>query len=182
MESILQSARFVLRPIQDNDLEALFGIWSDERVTRYMSAHFTDVEQARQMIGLLNSLPQEGAGERWAIVKKSDGVVIGTCGFHNVDQEHSRAEIGYEIGFEHWGQGVMQEALPMMLAVCFGSYRINRLQAFVDPQNNRSIRCLTSLGFNQEGILREYEFNQGRFQDLSIFSLLQSQWRKQQSS
>ncbi|MGE5380779.1 MAG: GNAT family N-acetyltransferase [Methylocystaceae bacterium] len=171
-----RTPRFLLRQIRPEDLDQLFSYWSDEEVTRYLSLRFYRRDEAAAMIEMLNRLPLEDTGMRWAIVD-DQGQVLGTCGFHKLDHEHRRAEIGYEIGTAYWGHGVIQEVLPAVLEFCFHTLNLNRLEAFVTIGNNRSLRTLKRLGFTDEGILREYEFALGQFQSYHMLSILQREWK-----
>lgn len=172
----LETARFNLRKIEAGDLETLHSYWSDDAVTEYMNVSFKSIEETQQMVDLLNSLPETGEGRRWAIVDKKSGVVMGSCGYHNVKAEHRRAEVGYELGREYWGQGVIQEVMKAVIHHCFEALELNRIEAFVTVGNNRSLKTLERLGFKTEGVLREYEFTQGNFHDQVILALLRSDW------
>ncbi len=141
-----------------------------------MNVAFQSIEESQQMVELLNSLPETGEGMRWAIVENSSGIVMGSCGYHNVKAEHSRAEVGYELGHKFWGMGVMQEVMPVVLNYCFHTKGFNRIEAFVTVGNQRSISTLERLGFKPEGILRDYEFAQGQFQSQVILSILKKDW------
>ena len=172
----LETARLTLREITAGDAAALHTYWSDEDVTEYMVLEpFEKLEDTRQMIVLLAGLFAAGTGGRWAIVRKDDGAVLGTCGFHNLRPEHFRAEMGYEMGREYWGQGLMAEALAAILRYGYEVMGFNRVEAFVNTGNERSVRILEKLGFKLEGTLREYEFAKGRFVDQHCFSLLRGQ-------
>ncbi len=172
----LETTRFTLRKIEAGDLETLHSYWSDDVVTEYMNISFKSIEETQQMVDLLNSLPETGEGRRWAIVDKKSGVVMGSCGYHNVKAEHRRAEVGYELGREYWGQGVIQEVMKAVIHHCFEALELNRLEAFVTVGNNRSLNTLEKLGFKSEGVLREYEFTQGNFHDQVVLALLRSDW------
>jgi len=173
----LETRRFRLRKIEPGDIEILHSYWSDDRVTEYMATSFETLEESQDMVAVLNSLPENAEGMRWAIVDKQSGVVLGSCGYHNVKAEHRRAEVGYEIGWKYWGQGVMQEAMRAVLEHCFATRGFNRIEAFVTVGNNRSVHTLEKLGFKAEGVLREYEFNKGGFQDQLVLALLQKEWQ-----
>ncbi|OPZ73927.1 MAG: putative ribosomal N-acetyltransferase YdaF [Firmicutes bacterium ADurb.Bin456] len=172
----LETTRFTLRKIEDRDLETLHSYWSDEAVTKYMNATFKSMEQTRQMVDILNILPEIGEGRRWVIVEKANGVVVGSCGYHNLKVEHRRAEVGFELGREHWGRGIMQEVMHRIIRHCFEDLNLNRIEAFVTAGNHRSLKALEKLGFKQEGVLRKYEFIRTDFHDQVILSLLRSDW------
>ncbi len=172
----LDTARFILRKIESSDIEILHSYWSDEIVTEYMNTSFKTLKESQQMVDLLNSLPESNEGIRWAIVDKNNGMVLGSCGYHNVKAEHRRAEVGYELGHRYWGKGVMQEAMHAVLQHCFTTVGFNRIEAFVTVGNRRSIHTLEKLGFQTEGVLKEYEFAQGKFQDQIVMALLRKDW------
>lgn len=169
---VIHTSDFLLRKIEDADLESLHSYWSDEVVTEFMNTSFKTLEESQAMIDLLNGLPKNKEGRRWAIVEKRTGRVIGSCGYHNVKAEHRRAEIGYELGLEFWGRGIMQEVLTAVIEHCFENEGFNRIEAFVTEGNTRSINTLEHLGFKIEGLLRDYEFMQGQFRNQTILALL----------
>ncbi len=82
----------------------------------------------------------------------SDGRVMGTCGYHNWKREHFRAEAGYELGKDFWGEGYMKEALSAMLKYGFEFMGLNRIEAFVTT-DERS-RCAEKTCIEVEGLLR----------------------------
>ncbi|MEQ8174077.1 MAG: GNAT family protein [Syntrophomonadaceae bacterium] len=174
--SEIHTSNFLLRKIENADLKILHSYWSDEVVTKFMNTSFKSLDESQAMIDLLNGLPENNEGRRWAIVEKTTGRVIGSCGYHNVKAEHRRVEIGYELGFEFWGRGVMQEVLTAVLEYCFVNEGFNRIEAFVTEGNTRSVNTLEQLGFKIEGLLREYEITQGQFRNQKILALLRRDW------
>lgn len=171
----LSTKRFLLRQIEPQDIDILYHYWSDPEVTRYLSVCYSERDEARAMIEVLNSMPKEDSGMRWAIVDKS-GQVLGTCGFHRASLEHRRTEVGYEIGTAYWGQGVVQESLTAILNLCFITLGFNRVEALVACDNKRSLTTLKRLGFKVEGLLRNYEMVKGEYQDQYVLSMLHSEW------
>ena len=71
---------------------------------------------------------------------------------------------------------MMAEALTSIIGLGFKEVGLNRIQAVVMPQNERSNKLLEKLGFRREGILREYENWGDKGQvDVLMFSLLRSE-------
>ncbi len=133
---------------------------------------FANRQETIGMIDLLKGLHETGDGIRWAVTMASDGRVMGTCGYHNWKREHFRAEAGYELGKDFWGEGYMKEALSAMLKYGFEFMGLNRIEAFVTDCNERSLGVLKKLGFEVEGLLRHYEWARGKFQDQWVCSIL----------
>ena len=71
----------------------------------------------------------------------------------------------------------MTEALGGIIDFGFGSLELNRIEAVIMPGNMASINLLEKLGFENEGLLREYErWGSKGFVDLCIFALLRKEW------
>lgn len=171
----IETQAMLLRTIELADASVLFSYWSDPVVARYMNIKlFEKLAQATEMISLLNQLAEQEQAVRWAIVRKRDQLVLGTCGFNNWDKENQRAEIGYELGRQFWRQGIMTEVLSKMIAYGFEKMELNRIQALVEPANEASLHLLRKLGFREEGILRQYERVKEQYIDLTMVALLKS--------
>lgn len=171
----IQTNRLLLRKMEIADAPVLYKYWSDEEVTKYMNIlSFESIKQAEDMIAFLNSLSVEGKAFRWSIICKSNKQILGTCGFNNWDKENQRAEIGYELGKEHWGQGFMTEALSALISHGFEMMELNRIQALAEPANVLSRKILMKLGFKEEGLLRQYEKARGNFIDINMYSIVKN--------
>lgn len=152
----IETERLILREILETDAAALFDIFSDDAVTRYYDlATFTDISQAKQMIGRLAARNAEGELLRWGIILKENDRLIGTGGFNQFMRPWSRGGIGYDLAPAYWKQEYATEALRAMLQYSFAHEHLNRVEALVMPGNAASARVLEKLGFQREGVLRE---------------------------
>lgn len=87
-----------------------------------------------------------------------------------------RAHIGYAVGVEYWGQGIVTVALRMAVSMVFDEFPgLVRLQALVEVENKGSQRVLEKVGFVKEGLLRKYGFNKGGIRDMFMYSLLSTE-------
>ncbi len=169
----LETKRLILRRLTLDDTDFVFRHFSDPEMTRFLLDEdpLTDRSQAEQLIRSYLD-PIGKTYNRWAIVRKSDAALIGTCGFHKWDKRHHRAEIGYDLTPDAWGRGLMAEAVREMIRHGFESMRLNRIDALVYPENARSLRLLEKLSFKKEGLLRDYYRARGEYFDHAIYSLL----------
>ena len=175
----LRTERLVLRPVRDTDAPALFAIFSEPRVTRYLSTGPWDsIEQAHQRIARDAQALQTGESLQLGLERLPDGKCIGTCAFFHLDAQCRRAELGYVLALEAWGAGYMNEALVRLLDFGFTEWNLNRIEADVDPRNEPSVRTLERLGFQREGILRERWLVEGEVQDTALHGLLRSEWSR----
>ncbi|SDN39344.1 ribosomal-protein-alanine N-acetyltransferase [Fictibacillus solisalsi] len=169
----LFTQRYHLRKIEESDALDLHEVYSDSEVVKYWGvAPFESIEQTASLIRDFQNGFSTGATIRWGIAEITSGRVIGTCGFHNWAKKKWRAEVGYEIRRSEWRKGVMSEVLSVILPYGFQRMELNRIGALIHPDNFRSAKLAVKLGFQAEGQLRDYQFVEGEFQDLVMFSLL----------
>jgi RimJ/RimL family protein N-acetyltransferase len=64
-----------------------------------------------------------------------------------------------------------------VVAFGFETLNLHRIEADVDPRNERSLRLLERLGFRREGHLRERYCINGERQDAVMMGLLRAEWR-----
>jgi RimJ/RimL family protein N-acetyltransferase len=173
----LRTNRLVLRPLQESDAEALYRIFSDEKVMRYWSTTpWTNHEPALSMIAK-DQAQTSRDHLRIGIVLSQDERLIGTCTLFNINATCRRAEVGYGLGSSEWGRGYMNEALKALLDYGFHQLNLNRIEADIDPRNEGSARTLERLGFTKEGYLRERWIVGDEVSDTALYGLLQSEWK-----
>ncbi|OZB96167.1 GNAT family N-acetyltransferase [Paenibacillus sp. XY044] len=170
---ILETERLVLRQIAPEDSRDLFHYFSLDEVTKFYDLEsFTNIKQAEELIDRWQQRFEKNLGVRWGITLKSENRLIGTCGYHGWMKHHYKAEIGYELTPEYWGKGFMTEAIQKAIEYGFHHLELNRIEAFVVPENVNSRKVLGKAGFREEGILKEHFFWRNRFVDTAIFALL----------
>ncbi|MFJ7700664.1 GNAT family N-acetyltransferase [Lysinibacillus fusiformis] len=175
----LETERFILRKGTVDDCNDLFELYANENVVKYLPLNlFESVEDAMVEINWYEKIFKEQIGLRWVIEEAKTKKVIGTCGYLNYEKEHNRIEIGYDLKPAYWGQGIMQKTLGKIIHFAFTSMEINKIEAKVEPENKASIRLLGKLNFCQEGVLRQHEFEKGKYVDLVLFSILRSEYNE----
>ncbi|MFK7951156.1 MAG: GNAT family N-acetyltransferase [Saprospiraceae bacterium] len=112
----------------------------------------------------------------WDIIEKSSDDVIGHCGFHHWEKRYNRAELGYFLNETARNKGYMKEAIQALINFGFENMDLNRIEAFIAPQNSPSIGVVKHLKFTKEGLLREHHKINGQFYDSFVFRLLKSEY------
>jgi RimJ/RimL family protein N-acetyltransferase len=172
------TGRLVLRRPAPQDADALFAIYSHTEVMRYWSRRpLVTRDEAVAMIGNMVTGLADGTWQSWAVTLEGDDTPIGVCSLFNFVTGCRRAELGYILARERWGQGVMTEALQSVIAHAFGALSLRRLEADADPRNVGSLRLLTRLGFVREGTLRARWEIEGEISDTAFYGLLVDDWR-----
>ena len=169
--------RLLVRPLEISDVEALFAVKSDPKVTEaYGTEPHRSIEETQKWVeGILNV-----SGKRdslfWVLVPKGEERAIGSCCYWHFGIGSKCAELGYELHRSYWGKGFMIEALAPVLAYGLDGVRLNRVEACPLAENAASNALLLKLGFKYEGCLRQRVFFRGRFVDQYYYSLLKAEW------
>ena len=172
----LETERFLLRPIEASDTKEVFHYFSQDEVTKYYDLNtFKDIKEAKVLIENWQKKYHKKEGFRWGIATKKENKIIGSCGYHNWEKEHFKAEIGFEVTPEFWRKGVMTEVLQSILRYGFEAMELNRIEALYDIENLASKKTLEKAGFVYEGVLRQSAFEKGHFCDAAICSLLKKE-------
>lgn len=119
---------------------------------------------------------------KWTILHLEASELLGFCVLHQWDKDQRKAEIGYDLVPSARGKGYMQEALRAVFKLAFGKMEIQRLEAIIHPKNTPSIKVVSSLGFEREGLLRKYYHYKGQRMDCYIYSLLEDDWKLRSES
>jgi [ribosomal protein S5]-alanine N-acetyltransferase len=177
---ILLTSRLILRELHDEDLDSFIDIFSRDEVTRYYGRDVvTSSEEANDLLQKMKSGFLEKRGIRWGIEARDTKQLIGTIGYHLWSPLHKRAEVGYELHPDYWNKGYATEAIKTALSYGFQEMDLNRISAIVYFENQASNRLLEKIGFQKEGIKREYMLQGNQFHDTYFYSLLKSDYHEE---
>lgn len=91
----------------------------------------------------------------WIFEKQQPTKVIGTVSFQNIIRSvYQSCHIGYKFDKHYWHRGYALESIRKAIEVILQEFGLHRIEAFVLPENEPSIRLLQRLGFESEGICR----------------------------
>ncbi|MFD0897010.1 GNAT family N-acetyltransferase [Loigolactobacillus binensis] len=167
----LQTVHLKLKALKQEDLPTLLTLWSDPQVTRFMNiTPMKSIGEAKQMVDLFAQAFTGDSAVRYGIWWRQQ--LIGTCGYNEIDWALRRAEIGYELQTTAWGQGLGTELVRALVADAFQHLNLQRIEAYVLPQNIASAQVLRHNGFQKEGRLRCYEQTVAGFSDIDLYSCI----------
>ena len=102
--------------------------------------------------------------------------VAGSIGMR-VDPLSNGGDIGYWLGGEFEGRGLVTRACRLFLDHAFGTLGLHRMSLKADVENVRSRAVAERLGFRYEGTLRGAGLVQGdRYVDMAVYGLLEDEW------
>lgn len=160
-----------LRALAAVDAEAIFAYLSRPEVYEATSSPGWSMESVREFIRGNRDGMNAGRWCRYAIIPVGGGAAAGDIGYGTIETAHRRAEIGYHLSPEYWGQGLMTRAATALIGWAFAN-GFHRIEATVMEGNRRSERVLEKLAFEREAMLRDYKFVRGEFRNFSLWSLL----------
>jgi aminoglycoside 6'-N-acetyltransferase len=174
----LRTARLLLRTAEPGDLDAAHAYWGDPDVTRYLPFDTLDRAGALARLGRYfgHTDPKE-VGEALFLMVEHDGWLIGDVMLRlKTGDPPSVAELGWMFHPSVEGQGFATEAASAIAALAFDHYGCHRVEAQLDPRNDRSAALCRRLGMQQEAHLRLDWFGKGRWGDTAIFGMLREEW------
>ena len=174
----LTGPRVVLRKLKKANALDVWRNGNNRSVARYSFRPYPyTLEQAQQFIRGARRGARNGTRCHLGIELRSRPGVIGVVGLFSIDYQNKNAEIGCSLGKPYWGQGLMKEAMQVMLGYAFQRLGLRRVYAYISIHNIPPQRLVESLGFTREGLLRKCRFRKGRFRDYYVYGMLREEFR-----
>jgi [ribosomal protein S5]-alanine N-acetyltransferase len=147
----LETERTILRQLFSSDAQEIFLLRSNEKVNEYIDREpASSIEDGFSFISNIKTLTDRNESFYWAITLKGASALAGTITLWHLDVAKNKAEIGYELLPEHQGKGIMEEVLTRVLDFCFDTLKIGAIEAWLLPNNEKSIRLLDKFGFKRD--------------------------------
>lgn len=109
---------------------------------------------------------------------KSDGRIVGGVTLGSIKRGVAEScSLGYWMGEQHAGKGLMSDALEGLIPHVFDRMRLHRIEAACIPDNQRSQRLLEKAGFRREGYLNGYLKINGAWRDHLLYALIAENWQ-----
>ena len=151
----LETARLVLRSWRAEDLAPFAAICADPVVMATLGP-VMDLEQSRALIERARAREAEDGHTFWALERREDARLIGWCGVirGSAGPVAGKAEIGWRLAADCWGQGYASEAARAVIALARTlGHRVLRAGHMID--NPASGRVLRKVGFRPTGEIRK---------------------------
>jgi len=106
------------------------------------------------------------------------GKLIGHCGLYYINWAYRHAEFGIYIGDKEYRQGGYgSDALRTLIEHGFDDLNLNKIWCEV-YSNNDSINVYKHLGFEEEAVLRQHYYSEGKYWDSTLMGLLHNDYQQ----
>jgi len=110
-----------------------------------------------------------------------DGALLGVVNISQIVRgAFQSAYLGYYAFAPHQRRGVMTSVLSKVVTRAFGSHRLHRVEANIQPGNHASLRLVEKLGFRREGLSARYLKIGGRWRDHERWAITREEWKNRQ--
>lgn len=173
----LKTRRLLLRPFELRDAERVRELAGDRAIADTMLNIPHPYEKGIAEEWISKHKPKFEAGEsvHLAITLKSTKEVIGAVGLH-IEKRFNRAELGYWIGKEYWGQGYATEAAGAVVEYGFRNLKLNKITSSHFLRNPASGKVMEKIGMKKEGYFEEHVIKWDKYEDLVKYAVLRKNW------
>ncbi|MCO6512020.1 MAG: GNAT family N-acetyltransferase [Aridibacter famidurans] len=168
-----------MRPVAEDNIDELCKLvianfdhlheWMPWAVEGYSAAH------ARSFI--LKSARDFAAQESMNFHIFESGDLAGGAGLNFIDKANRGTEIGYWLGREFTGRGIVTKCAKRLTDFAFDDLGMHRMNIRCASGNVKSRAIPERLGFTEEGTIRDAEWLHDRFVDLVVYGMLRPEWR-----
>jgi ribosomal-protein-alanine N-acetyltransferase len=153
------------------------------RASRSLHRPWTYLSETSEGFAQLLARARAPSHAGFLIVRTEDDAIAGLANLSQIVLGDFRsAYLGYSVFVPFDGQGYMTEGLDLVLREAFGPIGLHRVEANVQPGNDRSIALVERLGFRFEGYSPRYLKIGGRWRDHLRYAILAEDFLSEESA
>lgn len=172
----VSTERLKLRKIEQEDVEDIFTFTSSPVGKEFLSWQPHDnIERTNGFVNSIITKYKNGSAAQWGIELVAENKIIGLTGFIDYSADNCRGEIAYIMSPYYEGKGYMTEANLAVINYGFEVIKLNRIQAKAELDNVGSQKVLERIGMKEEGTLRQFIFQKGKYRDYKMFAILSTE-------
>jgi RimJ/RimL family protein N-acetyltransferase len=179
--SLIESSRLLLRPFEMDDCEAVLEYQSNPEVVRYVPWSVRDASMVEKALAkAIHQTKFESQDDylSLALVRKSDGRLVGQMNAMYVSEKDQCGEIGYVVNPNFSRQGFATEASRALVSAMFDTKKFRRVKATFDDRNFASRAVVEKLGFREEAHFIEDDLFKGEWISTMVYATLREEWEK----
>ena len=167
----IETKRLILRRYKETDIDAIYDIITDKRLSTYIKYPDLTKEQELECIKEWIEEADDSKYERWVIERKEDGAIVGNIDVNTVVKKHNYCNVGYTIRFDYWGNGYAVEALEAVSNHLLEESGYYLVECSCNELNKQSSRVMEKAGFKKDGYVSNRRLNQdGTYSGVEYYS------------
>ncbi len=170
---MLQGRRISLRPVRGSDID---GLYEAHIGIRARGSHFPLGVMSES--AFLREFAENGFWQKtegMLLIVTPEDELAGHIEFFRPVSYWDAFELSYQLYDDrHTGLGYATEAVELLVDYLFSTKKEHRIHLVIVPGNSASRRIAEKCGFTLEGTMRGAFFNDGRNQDVLLYSLLRT--------
>ena len=172
---LLTDGVVLLDGFTDTDVNSLWAGEEDDYVRRSgFPCPFTRRDIADQIRHWQKPWPCGGAGLSFAVRERGTRRLVGGCVLEIRPDEGEIAELSYWVFPPYRRRGYATRSVELVCRYAFDNLGIVRVDLYIEPANEASLRVATKAGFLQQGPIPRHERGHGEQWDLVLFSCLRT--------
>ncbi len=180
VESVTLTGRnwATLEPMQREHADELLQAAKDGELWNLWYTSVADSEAVLNYMNSAMSMRDEQGALPFVVRRNSDGQIVGSTRYFNVDEKNRRLEVGHTWYSKSVQRtGLNTECKYMLLKHAFENLHCIAVELRTHYFNFQSREAITRLGARQDGILRNHAIAaNGTLRDTVVFSIVQSEW------
>lgn len=106
------------------------------------------------------------------------GEIAGVAGYNQINWANKTAYIGYWLGEEFQGKGVMTKVAKALTDYALNELHLNKVEIRAAVANKKSRSIPERLGYVNEGCIRQAEWLYDHYVDHVVYGMLAEEWEK----
>ena len=168
-----QSKRLILRPFREEDAQHVMEMRSDFRdVQSYVGRPFPNDEAGEKE--WIASMYHKGplTNIHLVVEEKETNSFVGFVVASNISYTHRNAHVGVFFHKKARGKGYYKEAQIVFYAYLFREINLHKVTSGIIPYNEIAVKITAAIGFQTDGVRREQFYQNGKYYDEILISLL----------
>ena len=167
----LETERLNLRRYKETDIDAIYDIITDERLSKYIQYPNLTKDEELECIKKWIAEADESKYEKWVIERKVDGAVVGNIDVNTVVKKHNYCNVGYTIRYDYWGNGYAAEALEVVSEHLLNNSGYYLVECYCNELNKQSSKVMLKAGFKKDGYIANRRLNKdGTYSGVEYYS------------
>jgi ribosomal-protein-serine acetyltransferase len=166
-----------MRPLDERDADELYALIEVNRAHLARWMPWAERQTSADTLAFIRSTRRQlaaEAGMQLAIVE--GGQIVGVAGFHTIDRIRRSSSIGYWLGEQAQGKGIMSAAVSTLIEHGFSVWKLARIEIRAAVGNARSRALIERLGLREEGVLTKAERVGDKLLDQAVYAITPDEW------